>query len=65
MKKTYLVGALMIGASMIFARPIKAQANPLAGVTQELNSNLVEPPITEWQKDILYAATVVKLEKEN
>ena len=50
---------------MIFARPIKAQANPLAGVTQELNSNLVEPPITEWQKDILYAATVEEPEKEN
>lgn len=58
MKKTYLVGALMIGAGVMLARPIKAQATPLAGVTQELNNNLVEPPIAEWQKNILKCATV-------
>ena len=65
MKKTYLVGALMIGASMIFARPIKAQANPTAGVTAYMQSMLTDPPIAEWQKDILYAATVEEPEKEN
>ena len=54
MKKTYLVGALMIGASMIFARPIKAQANPTAGVTAYMQSMLTDPPIAEWQKDIYY-----------
>ena len=57
MKKTYLVGALMIGASVIFARPIKAQANPTAGVTAYMQSMLTDPPITEWQKDILKCAT--------
>lgn len=57
MKKTYLVGALMIGASMIFVRPIKAQANPTAGVTAHMQSMLADPPIAEWQKDILYYAT--------
>ena len=57
MKKTYLVGALMIGASMIFARPIKAQANPTAGVTAHMQSMLTDPPIAEWQKDILQCAT--------
>ena len=65
MKKTYLVGALMIGASMIFARPIKAQANPTAGVTAYMQSMLTDPPIAEWQKDILYTATVEEPEKEN
>ena len=65
MKKTYLVGALMIGASMIFARPIKAQANPTAGVTAHMQSMLTDPPIAEWQKDILYAATVEEPKKEN
>ena len=65
MKKTYLVGALMIGASVIFARPIKAQANPTAGVTAYMQSMLTDPPITEWQKNILYAATVEEPEKEN
>ena len=54
MKKTYLVGALMIGASVIFARPIKAQANPTAGVTVYIQGVMSEPPITEWQKDIYY-----------
>ena len=58
MKKTYLVGALMIGASMIFARPIKAQATPTAGATAYMQSVMSEPPITEWQKDILECATV-------
>lgn len=58
MKKTYLVGALMIGASMIFVRPIKAQANPTSGVTAHMQSMLTDPPIAEWQKDILEAATV-------
>lgn len=53
MKKTYLVGALMIGASMIFVRPIKAQANPTAGVIAHMQSMLTDPPIAEWQKDIL------------
>lgn len=57
MKKTYLVGALMIGASMIFVRPIKAQANPTAGVIKEMEITRMEPPIAEWQKDILYYAT--------
>ena len=57
MKKTYLVGALMIGASMIFARPIKAQANPTAGVTAYIQGVMSEPPITEWQKNILKCAT--------
>ena len=57
MKKTYLVGALMIGASMIFARPIKAQANPIAGVTAYMHGIMSEPPIAEWQKDILKCAT--------
>lgn len=57
MKKTYLVGALMIGASMIFARPIKAQANPTAGVTAYMQGIMSEPPITEWQKNILKCAT--------
>ena len=65
MKKTYLVGALMIGASVIFARPIKAQANPTAGVTAYMQSMLTDPPIAEWQKNILYAATVEEPEKEN
>ena len=57
MKKTYLVGALMIGASMMFARPIKAQATPLAGATAYMQSMMSEPPITEWQKNILKCAT--------
>ena len=57
MKKTYLVGALMIGGTMIFS-PIKAQAAPTAGVTAKTQELLVEPPVAEWQKDILYAATV-------
>lgn len=65
MKETYLVGALMIGASMIFARPIKAQANPTAGVTAYMQSMLTDPPIAEWQKDILYAATVEEPKKDN
>lgn len=57
MKKTYLVGALMIGAGMIFVRPIKAQANPTAGVTAYMQGVMSEPPITEWQKNILKCAT--------
>lgn len=65
MKKTYLVGALMIGASMIFVRPIKAQANPTAGVIKEMEITRMEPPIAEWQKDILEAATVEEPEKGN
>ena len=65
MKKTYLVGALMIGASMMLARPIKAQANPTAGVAAHMQSMMTDPPIAEWQKDILYAATVEEPEKEN
>ena len=42
---------------MIFARPIKAQANPTAGVTAYIQSMLTDPPIAEWQKNILQCAT--------
>lgn len=65
MKKAYLVGALMIGAGLIFARPIKAQATPTAGVIAHMQSMMTDPPIAEWQKDILEAATVEEPKKEN
>ena len=53
MKKTYLVGALMIGASVIFVRPIKAQAVPVAGATYHMYVQNMRAPVAEWQQDIL------------
>lgn len=54
MRKAYLFCALMIGA--VIFEPINAQARPVAGVSAEIEKAQWEPPITDWQKDILEAA---------
>lgn len=52
-----ICAVIIILAGIVNLFGITAKASPTAGVSSKIESLMIKPPITEWQKDILEVAT--------